>query len=287
MELILFWLKKIAGLMLFPVGMGFVLWLAGLVLWLARPGRRWGPALVAAAGLAVFLAASPLTGWLMLHPLESAAGPRAQPAELAPKGVATVVVLSGSYHPHGATPAARCGASTLLRVMEGVRLWKGLKGARLVMSGGSHQDGKGPSQPMQEVARQLGVPAGAMAGEAASWDTEGQARALAPLLGNRPFALVTQASHMSRALMIFRSYGMTPLPAPCDFITGPDFTWEPVQWLPQVRGLGMTERACYEYLGKVWYGLKLWVGASPAALSAAPSSSQPSSGRAGLLGSSR
>lgn len=256
MYAILFTVRKLLARLLFPVGLVALLWLAGAVLWLRRPGRRLGPALMAAAGVLLAALSLPPVGQALLAPLEDAAGGYARPADLAAQSVRRIVVLSGSHRVGPLTPADRLGASTTLRLLEGLRLWRGVPGALLVLSGGSFTHQASAAGDMASLAKELGVPAGAIVTETGSWDTADQARALHQRLGDEPFALVTSATHMPRALMLFRCQGLRPVPAPADFVTRGDGggLW---RWLPQASGLKMAQQAAYEYLGLAWAWLTI------------------------------
>ncbi len=259
-----FWyvLKKIVARFLFPVGQVIVLWLAGAIIWLRWPKRRLGPVLLLLSGLLLLFYAMPVTGGFLLHSLEKRNWHYAQPAKLQARGVRTLVVLSGSQRGGKLTVGDRLSSDTLRRVLEGVRLWRGIPDSRLVLSGGSFIHKTAIGGAMAELAWDLGVPAKKILVEADSWDTDEQARRLAHLLGSEPFALITSASHMPRALAIFRGYGLKPLPAPADFITkGRKLTF--YSFLPQVGGLNASEVALYEYLGLTWLWLKELAGLGP------------------------
>lgn len=252
MESILFVAKKLAAWLLFPVGLVLALGAAGFILWRGRPGRRLGPTLLIVAWALLAALSMPVVGGLLLAPLESDAGDYADPAALKTAGVTDVVVLSGSHRPGPLSPADALGSSTSLRLLEGLRLWRGLgPEARLVLSGGGFADGGSAAAPMGELAVRLGVPREAMVLEEKSWDTKDQAVALRSLLDGRPFALVTSASHLPRALMIFRNHGLRPLPAPADFLSRSPGAGL-FAWLPQGQGLANSERALYEYIGLAW-----------------------------------
>ncbi|RJX35873.1 MAG: hypothetical protein C4525_02360 [Desulfarculus sp.] len=269
MAAVWFVIKKILSRLLFPVGQVLVLWLVGAVIWLRRPQRRLGPVLLLAAGLLLLLYSMPVTGGLLLHSLEARNWRYADPAKLQGRGVSFIVVLSGSLRDGELSKADRLGSTSLLRLMEGVRLWRGLPGAKLVLSGGSFFQEETAGRAMAALARELGVPAAAIVLEDASWDTDEQAQRLAALLGQRPFALVTSASHLPRSLATFRAYGLKPLPAPADFYTK-GRRLNLYAFLPQLGGLKASETAIYEYLGLAWLWLKGLVGAAPASRGAGP-----------------
>jgi uncharacterized SAM-binding protein YcdF (DUF218 family) len=147
------------------------------------------------------------------------------------------------------TPADRAACSSLVRCMEGVRLWKRLPAAKLVLSGGTLSSQKmSTAQGMALVAQDLGVPREATILETESWDTADEAEFLKPVLGKSPFALVTSASHMWRSLIIFRRVGLFPIPAPADFEArklGVEFE----TLLPSTSSLVTSQKAVHEYLG--------------------------------------
>ena len=272
-----FVLKKVVSRLCFPLGLSLLLTLAGLLVWRAGrrrnqgelheegrygPGRGLGWGLVLAGWLVLLVCSLPLTAWLLLEPIERQAGDYADPAQLASAGVSRVVVLGGGVHQGSRTMFDRLKSGTAQRVFEGVRLWRALPGAQLVLSGGSYEPGAGEARAMAALARELGVPESALSLEVESWDTGEQAVMLKPMLGREPFALVTSAFHMRRALAMLRDQGMRPWPAPTDFTTrGFGFTYNTL--LPQAGGLSISEAAIYEHLGWLWYRLKSWAGLGP------------------------
>lgn len=260
MDIFLFILKKVVARILFPIGLCLSLGILGVILWLARPQRRTGPALVVIAGLLLYGFSIPLVAVNLISPLEKIAGSYAQPVELERRGIKHIVVLGGSQRNSILTPADQCDGDTTLRVLEGVRLWKGLPGARLVLSGGTLGDEIPAAQAMAALAAQLGVPRGSMELEAASWDTSDQARILSAKFGQAPFALVTSASHMFRSLLLFKAHGSRPTSAPCDFSTLPGKGTGWFYFIPQAKMLSISERAVYEYIGLLYFKLRSILG---------------------------
>jgi|Deesub1362A_J573_1020465.scaffolds.fasta_scaffold06690_1 uncharacterized SAM-binding protein YcdF (DUF218 family) len=255
---LLFVLKKVVARLVFPLGLALSGGLVGWVAWRLWPRRRWGSRLVALCWLLLLVLSLPATGNLLMSSLERAAGDYADPVQLAALGVREVVVLGGGSFPRRGDPVDRLSTSSLQRLAEGVRLWRRLPGARLVLSGGSFHGGGGDAQAMAAVAQDWGVPRLALVLETASWDTADQAQNLRPRLAGRPFVLVTSAAHMPRALAVFRAQGLEPIPAPVGFRTrGWRLSYD--DFIPQSRGLGLSEGALYEYLGRlVAWAKGLW-----------------------------
>ena len=259
-----FWFvaKKLISRLLFPVGLVLVLGLAGGVVQRLRPRSRGGPCLMIAAWLLLLCLSWPPVSHGLVAWLESGAGDYADPTRLAALGVRQVVVLSGGMGQGDLTASDRLSRQTLKRLLEGVRLWRSLPGARLVLSGGAYPPLQPEAEVMAEVARGLGVPNEALALESASWDTEDQARILAARLGEEPFALVTSATHLPRSLILFRGYGTRPQPAPADFQTR-KWVWSYQMIMPNATALASSESVFYEYVGLAWLRLRVWLGLFP------------------------
>ncbi len=246
---LLFVAKKLVSLFLYPLGASLLLWLVGIIFWRRRPRSYVGPVLVTAGAVWLFLMSMPVTGFFLLHSLEVRAGHYADPIELSRDGVKYIVVLGGDLRAGKLTAADRLSYTSLVRLMEAIRLWKEVPGSRLVLSGGSvSKRMMTTADGMALLAQELGVPRDAIILEAKSWDTEEEARLLKPILGADRFALVTAARHMPRSMMLFRAKGLNPIPAPADFATE-EFILAFNSLAPTVSGLEMSQDAIHEYLG--------------------------------------
>ena len=123
-----------------------------------------------------------------------------------------IVVLGGTSFTNEMS-ASDIWDRSVLRLLEGVRLWKDMPGAKLVLSGGAPSS----AEVMAVLPMRLQVPRESLILETRALDTDDEANLFKPIVGDTPFALVTSASHIPRALRLFRSNGMNPLPCPCDF----------------------------------------------------------------------
>jgi uncharacterized SAM-binding protein YcdF (DUF218 family) len=249
MDWLLFVAKKCVSALLYPLGLTLALWAVGIMLWIRNRGSRTGFVLILSGGTILLAASSPFVSNTLMKPLELKAGPYADPAALQQKGVHFIVVLGGDLRAGDLTPADRVAYSSLVRCMEALRLWKRLSGSKLILSGGSVSSKKmATAAGMALLAQDLGVPQQDIILETQSWDTADEAEFLKPVLGTRPFALVTSACHMARAMMIFERAGLHPIPAPADF-QDQDTSWGYSALLPGVYSLLDSQRAIHEYLG--------------------------------------
>jgi uncharacterized SAM-binding protein YcdF (DUF218 family) len=163
-----------------------------------------------------------------------------------------VVLGGGSSADEGLPAVMRLSEGSLARLVEGIRLQRQLPGSRLMLSGGSVFGSDPDSTTMRALAIDLGVDPAVLELDNVSPDTETQAEVVRALLGTEEFYLVTSASHMPRALALFRKAGTNPLPAPTHFLTQKDNGLSPSDFFPSSGGLRRAEATTYEYLGLAW-----------------------------------
>jgi len=72
---------------------------------------------------------------------------------------------------------------------------------------------------MGQHAQDLGVGRQDMILKTQSRDTDDEAGLVAPIVGEQSFILVTETSHMPRAMTLFRKHGTHPVADPVDFRT--------------------------------------------------------------------
>jgi uncharacterized SAM-binding protein YcdF (DUF218 family) len=208
-----FLFKKVAAVLLSPVPLCIDLLVAGLIfLWCTRSYKA-AKAFVSAGTLLLLLLSSPFVSDSLVRPLERRYRPLlADPGRnvIAPPRVRYIVVLAAGYLPDPNLPAASQLGDTLPRVGEGVRVFRQLQGCTLIMSGGGRPGVSPESEVMAEAAESLGIDHQRILLESQSRDTETEAKLVRPLVGQDPFILVTAASHMPRAMALFRKQGMHP-----------------------------------------------------------------------------
>lgn len=249
----MFIFKKVFSRLFFPIPGSLEILLLGLaLLWFTRR-QKAGKSVVTFGTIVFFVLSLPWSSNLLLEPLERQFSPLVLASDSSRAAKARtakyIVVLTGGDSPDKwVDPASRLGADTLYRLINGVQLYRELPGATLVLSGAG--------ETMAEVAGSLGVPRLHMILETRGRDTEEEALNLKPVLGNAPFILVTSASHMPRAMRLFRKLLMDPLPAPTDYRAKRADPIDPDGYYPTSRALGRSEAAVYERLGMIW--ARIW-----------------------------
>ncbi len=250
--------KKMIGGMLLPPALMWELLVVGiLLLWFSKR-QRLGKVLVTLAGI-LFVT----LGWEevpdeVLYKLERHYPPldvAKFDENAAPKWV---VVLGGGHSLDAGLPlSSQIAPHSLVRLVEGIMLWRQLPESQLLLSGGTGftDPPKPVADTMAQVAAALGVPQEAMLLETASRDTEQQAKEVAEIVGTEPFILVTSATHMRRAMALFEHTGLRPIAAPTGHVAreGP---WWPSDFFPGATGWWHAREAGYELLGLTWAWLR-------------------------------
>lgn len=146
------------------------------------------------------------------------------------------------------------------RFFAGVALWKAGKAPTLTFTAGIVR-WKSLAPPEGEIFRdyavQMGVPADRIVVTPPIETTEDEAREVSRLVQpGQQIILVTAASHMPRAKQLFTRAGVSVLPYPVDFRSGPLEEISVMDMIPSASSLYGTEIALRELMGRGFYALK-------------------------------
>lgn len=207
--------------------------------------------------LTVFLLFVLSTPWLpeyLIYQLQN----QYQPIKKVDTSVRWVVVLGGGVNEIEDLPVGEAlTASSMKRVLEGIRLMQSLPQVTLIFSGG------GATQRHYAVGKRMHDFARLILGskihdevETDSINTAEEVTKVKEMLGQEPFYLVTSALHMKRSMQLFLHAGMHPIPAPCDYI----YFWKREQslplYIPGAYNLAYFNKAWHELLGLFWGKLR-------------------------------
>jgi uncharacterized SAM-binding protein YcdF (DUF218 family) len=168
-----------------------------------------------------------------------------------------VVVLGGGHISDPTLPiTSQVDDLSLVRLVEGIRVYRRHPGSRLVLSGGSAFDPIPNAELMARIAKEIGVDENDILIEAQSRDTRDEAHLIKSIVGSSPFVLVTSASHMPRAMAVFKKLDLNPIPAPTGHHVKDRQRVHPGMFFPNSIDLRKSERAFHEYLGIWWAGLR-------------------------------
>jgi len=240
-----------------PVPACLLLAILGLIfLWFTRR-QKTGKVLVTISTFVLGIFSYGVVVDILAGPLEQRYPPIAD--FQAVKDVKWIVVLGGGSGVDPGLPLSTyLSGVSLSRLSEGVSLHNRLSGSKLIMTGRSGFEGITPmAEVMGDVAVEWGVKPDDMIIEAEAADTKDHPVFVKEIVGSEPFILVTSASHMPRAMALFRKYGMAPIPAPTDYMVKErEGGLTPGVFFPDADSLEKAERTVHEYLGMVWGKLR-------------------------------
>lgn len=252
-------LSKLIPLFIYPAGLLFcVLLLAVILMFSGRP--RGARVLLVCALLLLFVAGNKWTAFSLIRGLENDYPPVA--AEAAPEAD-VIVVLGGGLglpHPPRTHPDLNGSAD---RLAHALRLYQAGKAGHILLTGGNvfPQPGlKSESFYARDLLESWGLPPGVTVLETDSRNTIQNAENSARILEQRGWGkilLVTSATHMHRALMAFRHASVDAVPAPTDFLAVDSNTPALLDWIPSADALSGTTHALHEYIGRLWYRIRL------------------------------
>ena len=242
-----FFLSKTIGLLAVPSNDIALVLILGLLLWRTRYGKRTTVAEI----LLLLIAGASRLGTALLLPLENCF-PQRHAAQGAPDGIVVLggiinVYISNQRHDIAFGPSVG-------RLMAGLDLARQYPAARIVFSGGDPNlifPGSAEADVAGGFLERSGVPSDHIVLDRTSRNmTENAANAkklAAPKPGER-WLLITSASHMPRAIGLFRAAGFPVEAYPIDFKTG---GWHDVFEIPRsfLGQIGALNVATHEWVG--------------------------------------
>lgn len=190
---------------------------------------------------------------MLARPLEQEYAPLTDYQSL--KNVKWIVVLSGGSGVDPSLPMSTyLSNASLARLTEGVFLHNRLPETKLILTGRSGFEGITPvAEVMADTVREWGVDPEDIVVEKEATDTKDHPIYVKDIVGKDGFILVTSASHMPRAMGLFRKHGMDPIPAPTDYMVKErEGGLMPGVFFPSAGSLEKAERVIHEYLGILW-----------------------------------
>lgn len=256
-----FLLKKMIGMMFMPISVILLFLVLAIILQLFAPRRFAKLALactIIAASLLLLLSWQPVANQLLL-PFEQ------QYSRFDSQQKVDFVVVLGNCHynnQHIPPQAQLCGTA-LYRLMEGLRILRQQPNAKIIFTGYAGQQTKSHAETMRQIALSMDIDGEQILTFPQAQDTEQEARAVIEkmkLLANDSIdlALVTSASHVPRAMMLFTSQAkqlagkINIYPAPAFFAADVNSTSLKIE-TPALR---KSERALYEFSGTSWLKIK-------------------------------
>ncbi len=248
MDSMLFAIKKFLGGLLMPLPMTFFLLFWALIL-LLRQKTRWGGFLFLVAAIVLLFASSysPLST-RVTAPLEQQFAAY-QPGETSVEYIS--VLGSGHVTASNQPITSELNAAAVVRLAEGIRIYWLNPGSTLIFTGyrGNPDNQTTFPEKLKELAVGLGVPKEDILIFDGPKDTKDEAMLIAENFAETSLVLVTSAAHMPRAMGLFRTAGLNPIPAPTNHLVRPVRS----KWsFPNAQTLMQTRNWLHEQLGFWW-----------------------------------
>ena len=193
-------LKKLISSFLMPMPFSILISLIGLFLLWFTKRQRTGKIFVSLGMVFMLVFSYSAVSNRLLKPLEKKYDTDTMQLENSLPSENTgsikfVVVLGGGHISDSKLPiTGQIGEETLVRLIEGIRLYRKYPGVKLVLSGGRGFDPVPDAYIMANLAKELGVKEHDILIESESKDTIDEAHLIKGILNNEQFILVTSAS---------------------------------------------------------------------------------------------
>ncbi len=212
-----------------------------------RAALRW---LSVGMGWLAIVSISPLPQW-MTYSLEQRQAPIK--IESLPTASPTYILVLGSGHTNSpALPASmQLTGTALLRLAEGIRIYKQLPGSKIVCSGYTASNRTSQAEMLANAAIELGVNPSDTIQLREPSNTFAEVTSFKKRFGNAVPIIVTSASHMPRAMLICEKVGLRATPAPTDYLIKDDTLASKFDFYPSGNKIGMMERTLHEYAGMI------------------------------------
>lgn len=164
------------------------------------------------------------------------------------------ILVLGNNHTDDSSlyPSQKLSIQALQRVTEGIRIYN-INHTSISFSGYAANKQEPNATVMAKAAVSLGVHPKDTLILPLPRNTWEEAQTYKKRFGtNNKFILVTNATHMPRAIEVFRSMGMHPIAAPTGFFIKKETGYR-YNWWPSTRKMIYTEAAAYEYTAQLYY----------------------------------
>ncbi len=252
----MFALKKLIGSWLMPLPLLLTFLIIAAILYFLTRFRRTGLGLAALSFTLLVLLSSEPVAVRLAATLES------QYPSYQQQPVKYIHVLGNGHTTVDNLPiTSQLVPTSLVRSSEGIRLYRLNPGAKLIFSGFSGGDENSNAKMNARFAMAMGVPEQDIILLEQPRDTIEEAMGLRQLISEGriqlgPFALVTSATHMPRAMQIFKQQGFTPIAAPTGHVGKESSVQRPIHhYLPRAQYLAINEKVFHEWLGLAWLRL--------------------------------
>ena len=239
-----FFLKKFVTFFVEPFGMVFTLLALGLLFLYIKKEKQSKIFLSLGFALLLLFSYPPFSN-LLVQNLENQ-----YPKYDYKHNVKYIHVLGNGHNTDETQPiSSHLSSAGTKRVLEGVIIHKQIANSKIIFTGFAGKTDVANAVMNSKLALALGVKKENMIINPFPKDTKEEALFTKTLIGNKPFILVTSATHMSRSMMLFQSLGLNPIAAPTAFYKS---EFKGYLRAPKPIYFHISTIAMHEYLGMLW-----------------------------------
>ncbi|MDA3909647.1 MAG: YdcF family protein, partial [Sulfurimonas sp.] len=163
-------------------------------------------------------------------------------------------VLGSGHNTDPSQPlSSQIGSASVKRDLEGILIHKAIEGSKIIFTGYAGNTDTPTAIMNAKLAEALGVKLEDMLVNPKPKDTKEEAVFTKSIVGEEAFILVTSATHMPRAMRLFKSLGLNPIAAPTNFYKK---GFSGFLKVPNIGSFQKSQIAMHEYWGILWSKLK-------------------------------
>lgn len=243
-----FMLKKFVTFFVEPYGMVFSLFILGLYALFIKKEKIAKVFLSLSFGFLFLFSYSPFANFLISN-LENK-----YPKYDYKTHVKYIHVLGSGHNTDPSQPlSSQIGGASVKRDLEGILIHKALKDSKIIFTGYEGNTNVPTAVMNAKLAQALGVKEENLLVNPKPKDTREEAIFTKSVVGDEAFILVTSATHMPRSMMLFKSLGLNPIPAPTNFYKQ---EFDGLLKAPSIDSFQKSQIAMHEYLGILWSKLR-------------------------------
>ena len=246
-----FFLKKLVTFFVEPFGMVFTLLALGLIFLYMKKEKQSKIFLSLGFALLFLFSYPPFSNFLVQN-LENQ-----YPKYDYRHDVKYIHVLGNGHNTDETQPiSSHVSDGGTKRVLEGVIIHKKIPNSKIIFTGYAGGTDVANAVMNSRLAIALGVKKEDMIINGDPTDTREEAEFMKTLVGSEPFVLVTSATHMPRAMMLFQSLGLNPIAAPTAFYKS---EFKGYLRAPKPIYFHISTIAVHEYIGILWAKIRVLI----------------------------
>ena len=244
----MFLFKKIVSAFLLPIPIGLFLLLIAFIYLMFNSYKKAKIFSFLALLWFALLSFQPVSD-AILKPLENA-----YPSLIETPNVKYVLVLgSGHKSDNDLSITSQIKMVGINRLVEGIRHYKNLENAKLIVSGYGGYDENTHASMQEKLAISLGVKKEDIIRLDTPKDTKEEAIEVKKIVKNEQIILVTSASHMKRSILLFQKEGLNVIASPTNHMA---YGADSLSSYFAARNIKNCEIAIHEYLGLIYSSLR-------------------------------